>query len=89
VATGRVLAAKAAGPGHDPGYLRITLSSLNIDGKRIPVETSSLFSKSRAHYTRASALPKDGAAAATGKNEVSFGVERRLTFRLARAVDVQ
>jgi hypothetical protein len=89
VATGRVLAAKAAGRVNDPGYLRITLLSLNIDGKRNPIETSSLFAKSRAHYTQASTLPRDGAVPATGKNEVSFGVERRLTFRLARAVDFQ
>jgi hypothetical protein len=39
--------------------------------------------------TGAGAAGGTGAAYATGKKEVTFGEERRLTFRLAQAVDVQ
>jgi hypothetical protein len=86
--TGRVLAAKAAGQFHDPGYLRIAVVSLTIDGKPIPISTSSLFVKGRAHERR---NPVSGAGSATAfmsnKDEVSFVADRRLTFRLAQALE--
>jgi hypothetical protein len=116
--TGRVLAAKASGRLHDPGYLRIALVSLKVGGKPVSVATSSIFAKGGAHQNRnlammgggagtgalvgglagggkgaligtgAGAAAGTGAAYATGKKEVSLGEERRLTFRLAQAVDV-
>ena len=116
--TGRVLAAKASGRLHDPGYLRIALVSLNVDGKPVAIETSSLFAKGGSHEKRnwamigggtgagaligglagggkgaligsaVGAAGGTGTAYATGQKEVSFGAERRLTFRLAQAVDL-
>lgn len=86
--TGRVLAAKASGNLHDPGYLRIALVSLNVDGKPVAIETSSIFAKAGSHEKQSgAAIGGIGAAFATGKREVSFDAERRLTFRLAEAVD--
>ncbi len=117
--TGRVLAAKASGRLHDPGYLRIALVSLKVDGKPVAIETSSLFVKGGSHEKRNWAMIGGGTGAgaligglagggkgaligsavgaaggagtayATGKKEVSFGAERRLTFRLAQAVDLR
>jgi hypothetical protein len=43
--TGRVVAAKAAAGRHDPGYLRLVLASLALNGKSIPLQTSSIFAK--------------------------------------------
>jgi hypothetical protein len=115
---GRVLAAKASGRLHDPGYVRIALVSLNIDGKPVAIETSSIFAKGGSHEKRnlamigggtgagaligglagggkgaliGSALGAaggTGAAYGTGKKEASFGAERRLTFRLAQALEL-
>ena len=113
--TGRVLAAKPSGRLHDPGYLRITLVSVEVEGQPVAIETSSLFVKGGSHEKRNLAMIGGGAGAliggvarggkgaligsamgaaggtgtayATGKKEVSFGEERRLTFRLAQAVE--
>lgn len=48
---GRVFAAKAAGR-HDPGYLRLTLASFEMNGKSIPLQTSSIFTKGRSRDQR-------------------------------------
>lgn len=118
VVTGRVLAAKASGRLHDPGYLRIALVSLNVEGKPVAIETSSIFAKGGSHEKRnwamigggtgagaligglagggkgaligsaVGAAGGTGTAYATGKKEVAFGAERRLTFRLAQAVNL-
>jgi hypothetical protein len=87
--SGRVLAVKAAGQERDPGYLRIALISLTIDNKRVSIDTSSLFVKGIASKSQ----DRGGAGAESPSNasksgEVEFGQERRLTFRLARAVDL-
>src|SRR5204863_8724742 len=51
-ATGRVVAAKSSGRLHDPGYLRLALSSVTMNGKEVPVQTSSIFAKGSSHKTR-------------------------------------
>lgn len=50
--TGKIVATKAAGGQHDPGYLRLTLASIAINGKSIPIETSSIFAKGRRYEKR-------------------------------------
>ena len=93
-ATGRVLEAKAATSSHssspEPGYLRIVLVSLNIDGKPVAIETSSIFAKGGSREERSSGRP----SGATTKNQnrdmdISFSIDRHLSFRLAQAVDLQ
>ena len=60
--TGRVLAAKSSGRLHDPGYLRITLVSLNAKGKPVEIETSSIFVKGGSHKKRNLAMIGGGTA---------------------------
>ncbi len=43
--TGSVVAAKASGGRTDPGYLRLTLASMVMNGKSLPLQTSSIFAK--------------------------------------------
>ncbi|HSM84759.1 MAG TPA: hypothetical protein VLT16_01350 [Candidatus Limnocylindrales bacterium] len=41
--TGRVIAARESGHLHNAGYLRITLASITLNGKAVPLQTSSMF----------------------------------------------
>jgi hypothetical protein len=112
--TGRVVEAKSSGRLHDSGYLRLTLASIHVNGKAVPVQTSSLFAKGANHNKRNATLIGGGAGAgallggifgggkgaligaaagagagtggayATGKKDVAFGAERRLSFRLTQ-----
>ena len=112
--TGTVTAAKASGRLQDPGYLKVTLTAISLNGKSLPVQTSSVFAKGGSHEKRNLAMigggagggaliggiagggkgaligsligagGGTGAAYATGKKDVSFPAERRLTFRLTQ-----
>lgn len=114
---GRVLAARHSGRLHNSGYLRITLTSVEIEGKSVPVQTSSISVAGGSHKNRDLALIGGGAgtligalagggkgaligglvgagagtgtAYATGKKDVGFAVERRLSFRLTQPALIQ
>src|ERR1700681_1003088 len=97
-ATGRVLEAKpsANSPVRSlerslaPGYLRIVLVSLTVAGRPIMIETSSIFAKGGIREER---NPATGAASGSSRKDkdrdIVFGIDRRLTFRLAQTVDLQ
>lgn len=75
--TGKVIAGKAGISAEKPGFLRVTLSAININGQTVPVETSSVFAKGGPHgKSKAGPISPDG----------KFSTERRLTFRLEQAV---
>jgi hypothetical protein len=92
-ATGRVLEAKAATVSRDtaqePGYLRIVLVSLNVGGKTVAIETSSIFAKggSREERNPPASVTKDRGR--DRQKDIVFGIDRRLNFRLAQSVDLQ
>ncbi len=116
---GTVVAAKASGHLKDPGMIQLALSSIVIDGKAVPVSSSSVIARGSSHEKRNWAMIGGGTAGgaligglagggkgaligsaigagagttgayATGKKDVGFGVERRLTFRLRDAVVVK
>jgi hypothetical protein len=118
-AVGRVVQAKSSGRLHDSGYLRLTLASIEINGKQVPVQASSIFVKGANHNKRNLAMIGGGTGAgaligglagggkgaligglvgagagtggayATGKKDVGFGAERKLTFRLLQPIASQ
>ena len=71
---GRVESARAPGAKRDHGYVRLTLNSIDIAGKDLPLQTSSLFARGKA----------PGADATLGMITIEKG--RRLTFRLSESV---
>jgi hypothetical protein len=113
------LVAKPSGRLTEPGYLRLTLSSISVNGKTLPVQSSSIYVKGKSHEKRDWASVGGGTAAGaligglagggkgaligstvgaaggtgyaytTGKKDVGFGAERRLTFRLTGPLDVK
>jgi hypothetical protein len=103
-ATGRVLEAKPSASSRgrslesslesslEPGYLRIVLVSLNVGGRPVMVETSSIFAKGGSREER---HPATGAASGASQKDrdkdkdIVFGIDRRLNFRLAQTVDLQ
>jgi hypothetical protein len=58
------------------GYIRLTLNDITIDGKRLPLQTSSLFAQGT------SRPPEDPSTNASGLSGVRLQPGRRLTFRL-------
>jgi hypothetical protein len=94
--TGRVLEAKpSASPlAHplEPGYLRIVLVSLNVGGRPVGIETSAIFAKGSTREGRHPATSATPGASQKDKDrdrDIVFGIDRRLNFRLAQAVDLQ
>ncbi len=91
-ATGRVLEAKPSatslGRSSEPGYLRIVLVSLNVGGRPVMIETSSIFAKGGSREERNQAT---GTASDAGHKDkdIVLGIDRRLNFRLAQTVDLQ
>jgi hypothetical protein len=93
--TGRVVATKASSF-HDPGYLRVTLASISINGKSIPVQTSSIFAKAGSYERVKRAMTEAVADSGTGpssnahgKGDVKFSTGHRLTFRLVQPLLLQ
>jgi len=84
--TGRVLDAKHSSGSRNPGYLRIALVSVDVAGKTVLINTSSIFAKGKAgsHDER----PPAGVGLITNQKEAVFTPDRRLTFHLAQAADL-
>jgi hypothetical protein len=102
ILSGRVLEARASDRFHEPGYLRLGLTAISLNGTSVPIQTSSIFMKRGSHEQRNVTIIRDGSGSkgaligasvdapgttyATGSNDVGIAPERRLTFRLAQAL---
>ena len=78
----------------EPGYLRIVLVSLNVGGKAVMIETSSIFAKGGSREERNSGdgqgFWRQSQDSRKGRDKnIVLGIDRRLNFRLAQAVDLQ
>jgi hypothetical protein len=78
---GRIESSGASELTRNRGYVRLTLDSINLDGRELPIQTSSLFVRARADQTQAL-----GTAAVQPVVRLEGG--RRLTFRLTEPVSV-
>lgn len=76
-AIGRVESANTSMMKQDQGYVRLTLATLSIGGRELPVQTASLFARGQAD------APLENQAA---KPVVHLEKGRRLTFRLTEPV---
>jgi predicted small lipoprotein YifL len=72
----------------EPGYLRLVLVRLNVGGRQVAIETSSIFAKGGPREERNPAAGTSSGASQKDKNIV-LGNDRRLSFRLAQTVDLQ
>src|SRR5208282_36488 len=70
----------AAERGSVPGYVRLTLSSISVDGRQIPVQTSSLFARGTWPHAEGAASAGGAGSGQTESSRVQKG--RLLTFRL-------
>src|SRR5258708_27043294 len=96
--TGKVLAVRDAGRMHNARYMRITLSSITLNGKTVPLQTNSIFVGGGSYKNRDLAFIGGGAsggaplgaaggtpaAHAPGQKEVRFAPEQRLSFHLTQ-----
>ena len=91
--TGSVMATKASAELDDPGYLRLTLISMVVNGKTIPLRTSSIFAKGGSYASSptisGSALNSSQFSLNPSKDDVRFSTGHSLTFRLAQPFNPQ
>lgn len=59
--TGKVVSARESGHLHNAGYLRITLSSMTVNGKSVPLQTNSMFVSGGSYKKRNLAFVGGGA----------------------------
>jgi len=70
-AAGSVLAVKASGGPHDRGYLRVTLASIEVDGRPVALQTSSIFAKGGSYEKRKTTAMKSSEADGAGATPIS------------------
>lgn len=89
--TGKVIAARESGHLHNAGYLRISLLSLTVNGKALPLETNSVFAGGgtfRKHDLTFIGGAGAPAAFVGGQKEAGFRPGQQLAFRLTQPVNI-
>jgi hypothetical protein len=70
----------------DPGYVRLTLNSITIDGKALDIQTSSLFAKGTLEPSATSNASSTRSGTNTQFHDLRVQKGRHLTFRLIAPV---
>jgi hypothetical protein len=82
---GRVIAARESGRLHNAGYLRIGMASIEVNGKQVPVQSSSIFISGGRYAKRNMAYIGGGAGAGARRRRHRRGVcHRQKRSRLCR-----
>lgn len=99
---GKVLEAKPSEPSREAGYLRLALTTIAIDGKVSPLQTSSIFVKGATYEREATILPVQLVTASKASvpeaalrpqhiqvhDDAGISTSRLLTFHLSQPVTV-
>ena len=80
-ASGRVESARASSLKRNRSYVRLSLESISVSGRDLPVQTSSLFARGSADHA-------PGSSSGQSPNVVHLDKGRRLTFRLTTPVSI-
>jgi len=94
--TGRVLEAKPWGAVSGPGYLRLTLTQIILNGKSLKLETSSFFAKGEENKTPTGAPLMTAVSRSTNvtrplpssTRDIKLPPQQPLTFRLAAGLEL-
>jgi len=86
IVKGRVESARVSHVRHDAGYIRLTLESIRIGGRDVPLQTSSLFARGTVSGAYSDRDDEGGNAPQPANVRLKKG--RRLTFRLTEPVDL-
>jgi hypothetical protein len=99
---GKVLEAKPSEPSREAGYLRLALTTISIDGKVWPLQTSSIFVKGATYEREATILPVQLVTASKASipeatlrpqhiqvhDDAGISASRLLTFHMSQPVTV-
>lgn len=85
---GRVLATGASQLPDVPGYLRLTLTTVSVSGKLLPLQTSTYFTKGGPRRRHNPSLAGASVAPEAAKLEVELSGGQSLSFRLAQVFSV-
>lgn len=99
--SGKVVAARESGRLHTAGYVRITLTSITLNGKSLAIQTNSAIAGGGSFKNRDFSFMRGGtdgslsrsfqatdSSSATGKKEAGFDTDQRIGFRLTQALSI-
>lgn len=88
IVTGRVMEAKAGQP-TSPGYLRLALNSISINGKASAVQSSSNFLKGKPSAASKTIGGTNQPRSAMEARDVTIATDRRLAFHLTEPIPLR
>jgi hypothetical protein len=88
--TGKVLAARESGRLRKSGYIRITLSAITVNGRTLPLQTTSVIAAGGSFKNRNLSVIGGGMVNSFASEDKAAGFtgERRLGFRLTQPLEI-